>query len=56
MSNPLRSEKEQRWRECPACDGSGGYSRQVGEDEWYHSPCEVCEGRREVPLEELTDE
>lgn len=46
-------ETEQQFRECPACDGRGGIARQVSEDEWYHSPCEVCEGRRKVPVEEL---
>lgn len=47
-------ETEQQFRECPACNGRGGYARQVSDDEWYHSSCEVCEGRREVPVEELT--
>jgi hypothetical protein len=47
------TETEQQFRECPACDGRGGIARQISEDEWYHSPCEVCEGRRKVPVEEL---
>ena len=42
-------ETERQFRECPACDGRGGYARQVSDDEWYHSSCEVCQGRREVP-------
>jgi len=47
-------ETEQQFRECPACDGTGGIVRQVSEDEWYQSECEACEGRRVVPVEELT--
>jgi hypothetical protein len=34
-----------RVAKCPACDGSGVISHQVGEQEWEHQKCQWCDER-----------
>ena len=37
--------------ECPVCGGRGGFSEQVGHDEYKTTTCDYCDGTGRVKAE-----